>query len=462
MSWKGFKKAFERIPQQITAKVSKGSKTVDNEYNHLKAELKSIDAQLKIIYSNASQFKDNINAMLTFQNNFVSCMIQIFKPVTAAPDPINSESFKDFFNTLPQNDPNESRIAELAKVAIPFQSSLSEMILNIRPKLDSFDSNVLNPLLELTAIIKNIYSIMQKRDHKLLDYDRFRTTVEKYEAKGAQPGGRSLPDEQAYHKYGEMYQEASRQYRYYNDMIKKDVRILISLRDELMGLIMLKISGIQNEVFLQIHTMLISIVQKATVIDLNADLGREFKQQWDIAERVLADINMWSGEKAYTGKYNPDGNGMMGSISRKFKKDKPPPPTSRNPSRYSVGKSYINSAVPPVNPLHNTAGYSNQAKTQENYQTNIQPGLPSYESVVHHSSPYLDQAKSSYSPTAPKKIAIYATALYDYTAQAEGDLSFKANDVIEVIEYTESADDWWTGKLNGKAGLFPSNYVKLN
>lgn len=30
--------------------------------------------------------------------------------------------------------------------------------------------------------------------------------------------------------------------------------------------------------------------------------------------------------------------------------------------------------------------------------------------------------------------------------------------MIEVIE--ENNPDWWTGKVNGKQGLFPSNYVE--
>ena len=50
------------------------------------------------------------------------------------------------------------------------------------------------------------------------------------------------------------------------------------------------------------------------------------------------------------------------------------------------------------------------------------------------------------------------TALYDFDAQAEGDLSFKAGDRIEVVERTENAEDWWTGRLNGQQGVFPGEW----
>lgn len=46
-------------------------------------------------------------------------------------------------------------------------------------------------------------------------------------------------------------------------------------------------------------------------------------------------------------------------------------------------------------------------------------------------------------------------ALYDYDAQQDGDLSFRKDDRIEIVERTASTEDWWTGKLNGRQGVFP-------
>ncbi|XP_064474232.1 intersectin-1-like isoform X3 [Ornithodoros turicata] len=48
-------------------------------------------------------------------------------------------------------------------------------------------------------------------------------------------------------------------------------------------------------------------------------------------------------------------------------------------------------------------------------------------------------------------------ALYSYQSQEPGDLSFAAGDIIEV---QKKDGDWWTGALNGQAGIFPSNYVR--
>ena len=55
----------------------------------------------------------------------------------------------------------------------------------------------------------------------------------------------------------------------------------------------------------------------------------------------------------------------------------------------------------------------------------------------------------------PRPAVQYVVALYDFAAQADGDLDFRAGDRIEVVERTESTEDWWTGKLNGRQGVFP-------
>lgn len=56
---------------------------------------------------------------------------------------------------------------------------------------------------------------------------------------------------------------------------------------------------------------------------------------------------------------------------------------------------------------------------------------------------------------ATRATAQYCIALYDYAAQAAGDLSFSRDDKIEITKRTDSTNDWWEGRCNGKAGQFP-------
>ncbi|CAI9622791.1 unnamed protein product [Staurois parvus] len=52
----------------------------------------------------------------------------------------------------------------------------------------------------------------------------------------------------------------------------------------------------------------------------------------------------------------------------------------------------------------------------------------------------------------------YCRALFAYDAQDTDELSFNANDVLELIR--EDPSGWWQGRLRGREGLFPGNYVE--
>ncbi|KAF9534536.1 ras guanine nucleotide exchange factor domain-containing protein [Crepidotus variabilis] len=56
-------------------------------------------------------------------------------------------------------------------------------------------------------------------------------------------------------------------------------------------------------------------------------------------------------------------------------------------------------------------------------------------------------------------IPIFCRALYDYDAQDPSALSFRRDDIIEIL--TRQASGWWDGLLGEERGWFPSNYVTL-
>lgn len=75
-------------------------------------------------------------------------------------------------------------------------------------------------------------------------------------------------------------------------------------------------------------------------------------------------------------------------------------------------------------------------------------------------------------PTAPKPVfgqktgsgaglrEDQAVALFTFDADQEGDLGFKKGEVITIIKRTEKAEDWWTGRIGDRTGIFP-RYVSL-
>ncbi|PAV16594.1 SH3-domain-containing [Pyrrhoderma noxium] len=71
----------------------------------------------------------------------------------------------------------------------------------------------------------------------------------------------------------------------------------------------------------------------------------------------------------------------------------------------------------------------------------------------------LPDSRAIGAPVESSGVQAEAIWAYNENGQDPDDLSFRAGDVIEIVE--ETNEDWWTGRFNGKQGLFPSNYVKV-
>jgi len=72
-------------------------------------------------------------------------------------------------------------------------------------------------------------------------------------------------------------------------------------------------------------------------------------------------------------------------------------------------------------------------------------------------------AKKAAPPPQPTRVKSMiqlqtAIAVFDYKSQANDELDLKEGEVVEIV--SKDASGWWTGRLRGKQGLFPGNYVK--
>ena len=55
-------------------------------------------------------------------------------------------------------------------------------------------------------------------------------------------------------------------------------------------------------------------------------------------------------------------------------------------------------------------------------------------------------------------VLCHVLALYTYNAENNDELTFHKGSVIGVL--SKDSGDWWYGDINGRQGLFPSNYVQ--
>ncbi|KAK4700558.1 hypothetical protein P7C70_g5686, partial [Phenoliferia sp. Uapishka_3] len=71
------------------------------------------------------------------------------------------------------------------------------------------------------------------------------------------------------------------------------------------------------------------------------------------------------------------------------------------------------------------------------------------------------QSHPTAAPTPSEPVGPTATAIYDYEAAEEGELTFVEGGLITEIEMV--SEDWWQGTAaDGSVGVFPANYVELN
>ncbi len=58
----------------------------------------------------------------------------------------------------------------------------------------------------------------------------------------------------------------------------------------------------------------------------------------------------------------------------------------------------------------------------------------------------------------PKNYLERVSAIYDYSADKEDELTLSEGSIIYVLKKND--DGWWEGIMNGVTGLFPGNYVE--
>ncbi|CUA76013.1 hypothetical protein RSOLAG22IIIB_02019 [Rhizoctonia solani] len=63
-------------------------------------------------------------------------------------------------------------------------------------------------------------------------------------------------------------------------------------------------------------------------------------------------------------------------------------------------------------------------------------------------------------PVPPPPAGPQCKAMWDYNLDGllKDDLSFRAGDIIQIVK--EDNADWWTGRLNGREGMFPVNHIE--
>jgi len=427
MSWKGLQKAVSRLPHQILSK--KAEVTMDPDFMELEKQLKEVTRHAERLQADAETYRDGVAAMLNHQASFSDCLSILYQPLDA--------ELEDGVVRRRNNETSAKAIQAVQDYATIMNYSRDELM----PWLDAIDAQIIARILEFREILKSIGKTITKRNHKQIDYDRFRTGLAKLKNKPE----RTISEEKQMFKLEGQLDIATQDYEYLNGLLKEEIPRILQLKAHVVD------PMFQNFYFIQcrIYSMLLARLQEVIstngahfeTLNMGVEEGfqdrlRQFNARNELEESAL----LKQGGRAWLGA-------SAANSSRLTLKERA---AIRQEEKLEAASS------------SKIGGYSGGES----------PPPPAYGSDQGHllaSSPYHGEAKQSpshaYSPPGGRSPNSrspghnYVTALYDYAAQAEGDLSFSKDDVIEVIQKTTDVNDWWTGRLNGVTGIFPGNYV---
>ena len=419
MSFRGFQKSVVRAPQNFRSKFNIGEHTKDAVYIDSERRFQELEKETKHLHDESKKYFEAINGMLSHQIEFSKSMSEIYKPISGRmSDP---ESLKA------EGNPEGIRACE------EYESVVKDLQETLTPELEMIDSRVIKPANELLDVIKAIRKTATKREHKKVDYDRHRTTLKKLQEKKE----KTMKDEKAIYKAETEVEHSTQEFNYYNDLLKEELPRLFALEREFIQPLFQSFYYMQLNIFYTLHEKM----QHCDIgyFDLTLEIEEAFnKKRGDIqehAERLSIVRFKTTGPKRPPKFAGPKTAGALTAgpastaarIEYRPQSDvveNPPPPYSPGPT------------VPPL--LAQKASLATVAAAK------AKPPPP--------------KPKPSRLSGAPTTAAETVTALYDYSATQEGDLSFRAGDIIEIITKTGNANEWWVGKLQGRQGQFPGEY----
>lgn len=348
--------------------------------------------------------------MLDHQIEFSKAMTELYKPISGrASDPSTY--------TI-EGNPEGIRACE------EYEAIVQDLKESLAPELEMIDSRVVSPAQQLLEVIKAIRKVGVKRDHKKLDYDRHRATLKKLQDKK----DKSLKDEKALYKAEGDVEQATSEFNGYNDLLKEELPKLFQLEAEFIRPLFQSFYYMQLNVFYTLHDKMQGL--NIGYFDLTRDIEEAYEEKrGDTKEKA---------EELTIVHYKTTGGRRPGAGSKLSVKDKLAAEKGRFGSKAS-DPDVVENPPPPYSPGSSSGSALAAAAAKK-------PAPP---------------------PPKPKPSRFNAatetvTALYDYEAQAHGDLSFTAGDVIEIVQRTDNTNEWWSGRVDGREGQFPGKILPLD
>ena len=421
MSFKGFKKAIVRTPQNFREKLHMGGDVShDAVYEDAERRFKEIEIETKKLNDESKKYFKAISGMLDDQIEFSKAIEEIYKQISGKVSDPNA--------AVPEDNPAGIEAAE------QYRGLVSALKDELKPDLDLIEKRVVEPAQELLKVIEGVRKLATKREHKRVDLDRHARSYTKLQEKKE----KTAKDEEKMYKAESELEIAQASFDEYNDLLKNELPVLFQMQSDFIKPLFTSFYYMQLNIFYTLYSK--TQEMKIPYFDLDGDLLDGYNaKKGDIEEQTDA-IGITHFKVGYA-------KSKVGRLhAARAQTGSPGSPAS--PSAGLFPSSYSSDYKAPYQSPQSTqpqaaygqhAGFGQQTST---YGAATSPPPP-----------------PAYANTPPATAPEVCIALYDYTAQAQGDLSFPAGATIEIINKDDPG--WWMGKYNGVTGVFPSNYIKM-
>lgn len=406
-------------------------------YTDAERRFQELETETKKLHDESKKYFEAINGMMNHQIEFSKAIGEIYKPI--------SGRMSDPDSLVQEGNPEGIRACE------EYEEICKELLATLQPELEMIETRVIRPADELLEIIKVIRKSAVKRQHKQLDYDRYRASLKKLQDKKE----KSLKDEKAMYKAENDVEQATQEFNYYNDLLKDELPKLFTLEREFIRPLFQSFYYMQLNVFYTLHERM-----------QGCDIGY-FNLQLDIEE----------GFEAKRGDIREQAEALSIVKFKTTGAKRPPKPLALGgPNRLAIENKPSSTALTTTSDFPNrraSTDFQSSEKPPPPYSSMLSPTTPGNSMMRSAStgSSWGAAAKAKKAAPPPPKpkpsrlsgapAAETASALYDYEAQAEGDLSFSAGEIIEIVTRTANENEWWIGKIHGKQGQFPGKYSSL-
>ncbi|ODQ78349.1 hypothetical protein BABINDRAFT_65860 [Babjeviella inositovora NRRL Y-12698] len=445
MSFKGLKKGIIRAPQNFRQKFNMGETTSDPVYEDAERRFKELEFETQKLSDESKRYFAAVNGMLDHQIGFSRAIEEIYKPISGRLSDPNA--------AVPEDNPEGIEASEA------YRAVVAELQATLKPDLELIDTRIIAPAQELITVIRLIRKMATKRAHKQVDLDRHLNTHKKY----ADKKEKTPKDEEREYKAQAEVQIAQEEYNYYNDMLKQELPVLFQLEAEFIKPLFVSFYFMQLNIFYTLYNRMEEL--KIPYFDLTTDIVEAFNYK-------RGDIQAQTEQIGLTHFKVGHAKAKLELTKRRFAAQQAQQAAPGEYGAPAPGAEKLPAYAAPAAGAYAPAvgGYGNEKATYGQPQSPVAYGQPAYGQTV--TSPVSPPA-TGFAPVSPAPVTGFApapmspptsgqtcTAIYDYAALVEGDLTFATGAVIQVI--TQGADGWWTGTYNGQTGSFPGNYVQLN